>query len=82
MSMSAVKVPVASLFCAASVLYKLSLKKNPVALVVPEVWINAVFAMALLENAEIAFRVLMLGTSLCLWRQEFSHLPHSRLLER
>jgi hypothetical protein len=59
MFMSAVKV--ASLFCAASVLYKLSLKKNPVALV-PEVWINAVFATALLENAEIAFQVLMLGT--------------------
>jgi hypothetical protein len=60
MLMSTVKV--ASLFCAASVvLYRLSLKKNPVALV-PEVWINAVVATALLANVELAFQVLMLGT--------------------
>jgi hypothetical protein len=59
MLMSAVKG--ASLFCAASVLHKLSLKKNPVALV-PELWITAVFATALFANAEIVFQVLMSGT--------------------
>jgi hypothetical protein len=51
----------ASLFCAASVLNKLLLKKNLVTLV-PEVWINAVFATQLLANVEIAFQVLQLGT--------------------
>jgi hypothetical protein len=50
-----------SLFFAAYALYKLSLKKNPVTLV-PELWIIAVFATALLANAEIVFQVLMLGT--------------------
>jgi hypothetical protein len=59
MLMSAVKG--APLFCAASVLYKLSLKKNRVTLV-PELWITAVFATALFANAEIVFQVLMLGT--------------------
>jgi hypothetical protein len=51
----------ASLFSAASILYKLSLKQNPAALI-PEVWITAVFATVLLANADIAFQVLMLGT--------------------
>jgi hypothetical protein len=54
-------VDAASLLCGASVLYMLSLKNSPVSLV-PEVWINVVFATALLIHVEVAFQVLMLGT--------------------
>jgi hypothetical protein len=51
----------ASLCCAASILYKLSSTNNPLELT-PEVWINVVFATALLAHAEMAFQLLMLGT--------------------
>jgi hypothetical protein len=54
-------VQAASLFCAASVMYKRSLKRSPIALV-PDVWLNVVCATALLDNAVRAFQMMMLGT--------------------
>jgi hypothetical protein len=75
MFMSAVKGY--SLSCAAYVLYKeLSLKKNPVTLV-PEVWITAVFATALLADAKIVLQVLRLGT-ICMTLAAGINLSHSR----
>jgi hypothetical protein len=74
MFMSAVKG--ASLLCAASVLYELSLKEKPFTLV-PEVWITAVLATALLANAEMVFQVLMLGT-IFMSLAAGIHLSHSR----
>jgi hypothetical protein len=60
--------------CAASALYKLSLKKNLLATLVPEVWNNLVFSTALLVNVETAYQVLVAGTLFVSLAAGFSRL--------